>query len=295
MRLIWYTKCFIASGYFNPRTHVGCDPQSKILKSTFANFNPRTHVGCDSCSQSFLVLTTISIHAPTWGATVSAAIISGANLFQSTHPRGVRRSAIRLLLRPQIFQSTHPRGVRHRYISVRVKSVKISIHAPTWGATWAESSMKRLTIFQSTHPRGVRRAEGDQYFSLYAFQSTHPRGVRPSRCRCLRSPGYFNPRTHVGCDNLAVIAEYDRLGISIHAPTWGATVSVIGSVTTLHFNPRTHVGCDSTAAARSVERPDFNPRTHVGCDPIIVDFMIRKVRFQSTHPRGVRPNPPEEV
>ena len=56
-----------------------------------SNFNPRTHVGCDC---SLLVVSphwAISIHAPTWGATKSVLPSSIALLFQSTHPRGVRR------------------------------------------------------------------------------------------------------------------------------------------------------------------------------------------------------------
>ncbi len=33
---------------------------------------------------------------------------------------------------------------------------------------------------------------------------------------------YFNPRTHVGCDQVNVTRD-ELLYISIHAPTWGAT------------------------------------------------------------------------
>ena len=34
--------------------------------------------------------------------------------------------------------------------------------------------------------------------------------------------GHFNPRTHVGCDLKCEITKFPFL-ISIHAPTWGAT------------------------------------------------------------------------
>ena len=56
--------------YFNPRTHVGCDALGVAGADTVAYFNPRTHVGCDLGSVSTL---------------------SSGLLFQSTHPRGVRR------------------------------------------------------------------------------------------------------------------------------------------------------------------------------------------------------------
>ena len=34
------------------------------------NFNPRTHVGCDTPEDTLHPVIGISIHAPTWGATV---------------------------------------------------------------------------------------------------------------------------------------------------------------------------------------------------------------------------------
>ena len=54
----------------------------------------------------------ISIHAPTWGATRPSRPPLSRDLFQSTHPRGVRpkkRPFENAVIR---FQSTHPRGVR---------------------------------------------------------------------------------------------------------------------------------------------------------------------------------------
>ena len=56
--------------------------------------------------------------------------------------------------------------------------------------------------FQSTHPRGVRHSAKVLQIFVIAFQSTHPRGVRPLKCDIKKFP----------------------LLISIHAPTWGATV-----------------------------------------------------------------------
>ena len=77
--------------YFNPRTHVGCDRQTFTLFFVFSNFNPRTHVGCDNILHILIYLIcTISIHAPTWGATLFGLLRSQPSRFQSTHPRGVR-------------------------------------------------------------------------------------------------------------------------------------------------------------------------------------------------------------
>ena len=104
------------------------------------------------------------------------------------------------------------------------------------------------------------------YLRSQSFQSTHPCGVRralgineePDKC--------FNPRTRVGCDVFVVImtcyfmfqsthpcgVRLNKWGIateklvSIHAPVWGATMSLGFLVGTGSFNPRTRVGCDDT-------------------------------------------------
>ena len=100
---------------FNPRTRVGCDARMHPLDYETSCFNPRTRVGCD-----FIVISyswgfaPVSIHAPAWGATSGKPACSRRDLFQSTHPRGVRlihsQASGELL---KTFQSTHPRGVRH--------------------------------------------------------------------------------------------------------------------------------------------------------------------------------------
>ena len=128
------------------------------------------------------------------------------------------------------------------------------------------------SLFQSTHPRGVRlsianRIISDMWVSIHApargatlpqfpmiatligFQSTHPRGVRLNSFFC-------NPH---GCL------------VSIHAPARGATICM-------------HEGQDR-AKAVSIHAPAR------GATRILRAFRFRKIvllRFQSTHPRGVR-------
>mgnify|MGYP001367633502 CR=1 FL=1 len=55
------------------------------------------------------------------------------------------------------------------------------------------------------------------------------------------------------------------------------------------FNPRTRVGCDKSAEKHSWPREGFNPRTRVGCDRRGDALRCTAAKFQSTHPRGVRP------
>ena len=79
--------------------------------------------------------------------------------------------------------------------------------------------------------------------------------------------GHFNPRTHMGCDKAYCLQDVVAERISIHAPTWGATLAAVIIVS-------------STL--------NFNPRTHMGCDCIILDNDPQLKGFQSTHPHGVR-------
>ena len=125
--------CLSILCYFNPRTHVGCDfiyllcqlfaefqsthPRGVRLQYLFSkgwyiHFNPRTHVGCDLPQLRSCCTAGISIHAPTWGATLVLSLSVRGTGFQSTHPRGVRLRWSPAYLSDTTFQSTHPRGVR---------------------------------------------------------------------------------------------------------------------------------------------------------------------------------------
>ena len=144
----------------------------------------------------------VSIHAPTRGATFLVQIRDGyIDMFQSTHPHGVRR-----IPRPHRpyktrFQSTHPHGVRRDSFGGAFNDIAVSIHAPTRGATRGRiSGIHVHYTFQSTHPHGVRREAAvvlqlPFLVSIHAptrgatpcpqkddaaemFQSTHPHGVR---------------------------------------------------------------------------------------------------------------------
>ena len=98
-------------------------------------------------------------------------------LFQSTHPRRVRPAETGSSLIHLVFQSTHPRRVRPcTYLTQGI--ITVSIHAPTQGATTVMSGICIDLRFQSTHPRRVRHQESMQLANLYMFQSTHPRRVR---------------------------------------------------------------------------------------------------------------------
>ena len=111
-------------------------------------------------------------------------------------------------------------------------------------------------LFQSTLPRRERRLILVVVSIRSQFQSTLPRRERPSRlatsCLCTKFqstlprrerraallfpfgfPG-FNPRSHEGSDEKCADARPDP-GVSIHAPTKGATVTPFSSAIFLAF------------------------------------------------------------
>ena len=78
--------------------------------------------------------------------------------------------------------------------------------------------------------------------------------------------------------------------ISIHAPTRGATMGMLGVYAQLE---RISIHAPTRGATRLIElhhNPlyDFNPRTHTGCDIAINGRLHNLSVFQSTHPHGVR-------
>ena len=57
---------------FNPRSHVGSDIPAFTHLFHVLSFNPRSHVGSDPISGRGGYDSSVSIHAPTWGATQRA-------------------------------------------------------------------------------------------------------------------------------------------------------------------------------------------------------------------------------
>ena len=122
-----------------------------------------------------------------------------------------------------LFQSTPPREGRPGYRVYAKPAKRVSIHAPTRGATSKLVMLTSRSKFQSTPPR-----EGRLYIiaakpKAIVFQSTPPREGRQGRCPYSRTVCLFQstppregrPRGHADlCSDKQV---------SIHAPTRGAT------------------------------------------------------------------------
>ncbi len=138
---------------------VGCDPGDCVSNPNPNDFNPRIRVGCDDARTAFRSVV----------------------LFQSTHPRRMRRTVPRWKIdiyanfNPRIrvgcdrqihagildviaFQSTHPRrmrpaGIRTCWHMVIYFNPRIRVGCDY---VWDEKKQK-FVRFQSTHPRRMRR------------------------------------------------------------------------------------------------------------------------------------------
>ena len=168
--------------------------------------------------------------------------------------------------------------------------VKISIHAPTRGATARvpSGSAPRHNFNPRAHAGRDLRSPSIRSRRFYFNPRAHA-GRDPVQGAVGQAPGYFNPRAHAGRDRQAVPISRRRsrfqstrprgarpylpirwpnwLIISIHAPTRGATVAVLTPAATLrHFNPRAHAGRDPPTTWNGQTIQYFNPRAHAGRD-----------------------------
>ena len=206
----------------------GGRPAGRLGTTWGGGFNPRPRVGGDASSRTVIAgARSVSIHAPAWGATTGPSCQASAppgfnprprvggdasrepsrdpaSMFQSTPPRGGRRSGRSTLLHELVsFQSTPPRGGRPMSaVESWPAATMVSIHAPAWGATGDSRASAWTRSGFNPRPRvgGDLRMPVD-YDRLDWFQSTPPRG---GRRECLRRS-----------------STHSR--VSIHAPAWGAT------------------------------------------------------------------------
>ena len=106
------------------------------MESSSRHFNPRARVGRDHAITALAASIVISIHAPAWGAT-QFGVMRGriATIFQSTRPRGARRSLPWNCCGTSVISIHAPAwGATRKFVGLSGVA-DISIHAPAWGAT----------------------------------------------------------------------------------------------------------------------------------------------------------------
>ncbi len=162
---------------FNPRAHAGRDARKAVLHrsesvSIHAPTRGATQHHCRTGHS-----TVVSIHAPTRGATCPPVGGTGDTRF---NPRAHAGRDPPLSVPPAADRvSIHAptRGATQKYCVFRWL-VEVSIHAPTRGATALGSACNGTDTFQSTRPRGARPVWAATVPCEQVFQSTRPRGAR---------------------------------------------------------------------------------------------------------------------
>ena len=121
---------------FNPRTREGCDHFSKKLLQIPIVVSIHAPARGATCTpKKRQISRTVSIHAPARGATDDGGRDSQIHRVSIHAPaRGATMPSTRAALFC-MFQSTHPRGVRRRHSSTCSRCSDVSIHAPARGAT----------------------------------------------------------------------------------------------------------------------------------------------------------------
>jgi len=185
----------------------------------------------------------VSIHAPARGATHYRLESGQSTVFQSTPPRGGRRTTDWSPVSPRCF-NPRPRAGGDA-LQIGVRSVHgVSIHAPARGATRIYSPQVRSR--QCFNPRP--RAGGD---------GAPVRGTSPTFS--------FNPRPRAGGD----MVDWKKYGItivSIHAPARGATDAAILCFEEPMFQSTPPRGGRLRSALTTGDFTCFNPRPRAGGD-----------------------------
>ena len=166
--------------------------------------------------------------------------------FQSTPPHGGRPAPFPVQSHASRFQSTPPHGGRRGTSPRWWYAHEVSIHAPTWGATKINELCTKLESVSIHAPTwGATVVNHLLHFlkgvSIHAptWGATIAVGVGSIPWNC------FNPRPHMGGDDgnqrkkaLSILFQSTPphggrpesaylpalLQVSIHAPTWGATI-----------------------------------------------------------------------
>ena len=144
----------------------------------------------------------ISIHAPAWGATsVCRRRFRRARYFNPRSRMGSDKSYGSPSSSHPLFQSTLPHGERQPLHQQVLTALRISIHAPAWGATH-ERGVALADVDISIHaPAWGATPAHSKPNTRHRFQSTLPHGERPVRTGSSTPPCDFNPRSRMGSDN----------------------------------------------------------------------------------------------
>ena len=208
--------------------------------------------------------------------------------FQSTPPRGRRRSSphwFRMLCR---FQSTPPRGRRRKIVCKVVCPVVISIHASAREATFRLHSVRSRTgisIHASAREatKNLLKSDKDPTISIHASA----REATLISWIFLGLAGNFNPRLREGGDCI-LLWHLRGTSISIHASAREATRDAVHKPQRKGFQSTPPRGRRLLCCGIVESENYFNPRLREGGDGSRQVGKTYGSLFQSTPPRGRR-------
>ena len=172
-------------------------------------------------------------------------------------------------------------SIRDSYLSYCV-----SIHAPTWGATKKSCIRFNLVWFQSTRPRGARPTVEGIGGILICFNPRAHVGRDEVNCRSKTFPPVSIHAPTWGATDIQLNKPI-RQAVSIHAPTWGATVASVEPTTLQRFQStrprgaRHSITPEQLLGVVSIHAPTW------GATGTTTQSLIYLL-FQSTRPRGAR-------
>ena len=178
-------------------------------------------------------------------------------IFQSTLLQEERHTTTNSQLWIIIFQSTLLQAERHKISKAYASTIQ----------------------FQSTLLQEERRGLKEKYHERLLFQSTLLQEERLSFKAIANLFNNFNPRSYKRSDTAQCI-RINAEGISIHAPTRGATCKdlFIKSLTQISIHAPTR-GATSVRHRFLRLRNDFNPRSYKRSDPLWESAFCRDHNF----------------
>ena len=234
-----------------------------------------------------MVLATVSIHAPTGGATFRIkqdAIHDGVSIHAPTG--GATGAAIGLSSGRKV--SIHaPTGGATRSRLRLLRHDRVSIHAPTGGATRVAIGVSLAFVFQFTRPRGARRVTQSCVLLQFGFNSRAHGGRDGRRARA-------RPRANVSIHAPTGGATRSDIGrtlteeVSIHAPTGGATFVFLSCAGGRRVSSHAPTGGATFALLIDARRGLVSIHAPTGGATPRVKSRVTDERFQFTRPRGAR-------
>ena len=170
---------------------MGCDTADTALSKKQIGFNPRTHVGCDTKLCGRESTNNVSIHAPTWGATLCKSVMILALCVSIHAPTWGATQLVALLGMTKRVSIHAPTWGATKFGFGYLSEDLVSIHAPTWGATTCCTALAICPKVSIHAPTWGATKHFLHHKTMY---------------------NGFNPRTHVGCDGIFSI----KLSISLY-------------------------------------------------------------------------------